>query len=291
MSTTTSIDTRTVEAPGATITYDVHGDLASGTPLLLIGCPMDASGFGSLAARFADDRPVITYDPRGTGRSTRSDGGGTLEPQQHADDLALVVDQLDAGPVDVFASSGGAVNALAWVAARPEQVRTLIAHEPPLAAVLPDREALTAAVNDMMATYQAKGQGPGMAKFITLVMHDGPLPEGYRLPDVDPAQFGMTADDDGSRDDPLLGQNVHTTTYEPDLDALRAAGTRLVLARGEESGDTMAARGASGVAEQLGERAELVTFPSDHAGFLDGEYGQRGKPVEFAARLREVLQG
>jgi len=30
-------------------------------------------------------------------------------------------------------------------------------------------------------------------------------------------------------------------------------------------------------------------FPSGHSGFLGGEFGQTGKPVEFAAKLREVL--
>jgi len=40
-------------------------------------------------------------------------------------------------------------------------------------------------------------------------------------------------------------------------------------------------------ARELG--AEPVVFPGGHNGFLGGEYGQTGKPDEFAARLREVL--
>ena len=49
----------------------------------------------------------------------------------------------------------------------------------------------------------------------------------------------------------------------------------------------MARRGAIAVAERLG--TEPVIFPSDHGGFLGGEYGQRGDPDGFAAKLREVL--
>lgn len=78
--------------------------------------------------------------------STRTlDGTGETDPEDHADDLRRVVEAIGGGPVDVLASSGGAVNALAWVARHPEQVGTLVAHEPPLATMLADREAMTAA--------------------------------------------------------------------------------------------------------------------------------------------------
>jgi hypothetical protein len=49
----------------------------------------------------------------------------------------------------------------------------------------------------------------------------------------------------------------------------------------------MANRGAHAVAERLG--ITTVSFPSDHGGFLGGEYGQAGDPDAFAAKLREVL--
>lgn len=282
-----TIVTRSLEAPGATITYDVRGDLGAGVPLLLIGSPMDAAGFATLAGHF-DDRPVVTYDPRGTGRSPRSDGHGEITPDEHAGDLARIVDAIGGGPVDVMASSGGAVNALAWVAARSEQVRTLVAHEPPLVTALPDREAVAAAIEQMHRTYHRAGLGPAMAQFILLVQYDGELPEGYRFPQVDPAQFGLPSEDDGRRDDPLLGQNLRGCTgYEPDWAALRSAGTRIVAARGADSRRTLPARGAEALAQLIG--AELAVFPGDHAGFLGGEYGMHGKPDAFAARLREVL--
>ena len=99
--------------------------------------------------------------------------------------------------------------------------------------------------------------------------------------------FGMPAEDDGTRTDVLLGQNIITCThYEPDFDALRAASTRIVLAAGVESEGEMANRGAHAVAERLG--TEAVIFPSDHGGFLGGEYGQTGRP----GRLRgEAARG
>ncbi len=45
--------------------------------------------------------------------------------------------------------------------------------------------------------------------------------------------FGLPTEDDGSRDDPLLGQNIISCTgYQPDFDALRAAPTRIVIGVG-----------------------------------------------------------
>ena len=285
--TTPTISTHTLDVPGATITYDLRGTLGNGTPLLIIGSPMGADGFTTLAGHFPE-RPVVTYDPRGVGRSSRTDGTGELSPDDHADDLTHLVETIGGGPVDVFASSGGAVNALAWVAKRGEQVRTLVAHEPPLAAILPDRAALTAAIEDMRRTYQRDGLGAGMATFIVLVGLDGEMPDGYRTPTVDPAQFGLPTEDDGSRDDPLLAQNVRTITgYQPDVEALRASPTRIVLARGATSGQTMAARGADAMAVLLG--TEPAIFPGNHGGFMGDEYGQPGDPDAFAARLRDVL--
>jgi hypothetical protein len=121
-------------------------------------------------------------------------------------------------------------------------------------------------------------------------MYDGEMPDGYRTPTVDPAQFGLPTQDDGSRDDPLLAQNVRTITgYQPDVDALRAAQTRIVLARGAASGQTMAARGADAMAALL--ETEPAVFPGSHGGFMGDEYGQPGEPDAFAARLREVLDG
>jgi pimeloyl-ACP methyl ester carboxylesterase len=280
---------QTLEVPGAILTYDVRRKDPSTDPILfMIASPMGAAGFGTLATHFSD-RTVVTYDPRGSERSTRTDGATQNTVEEHADDLHRLISAIDAGPVDLFASSGGAVNALALVAQHPEQVRTLIAHEPPLASLLPDRERALAATRDMYETYQRSGMGAGMAKFIALTSHKGEIPADWLdRPPPDPAAFGLPTEDDGSRDDPLLGQAMGSTpSYEPDFDALRATSTRIVMAAGSESAGEMANRGAFAVAERLG--TTPVVFPSHHGGFLGGEYGWSGDPDAFAAKLREVL--
>ncbi|HXI45131.1 MAG TPA: alpha/beta hydrolase [Candidatus Acidoferrales bacterium] len=289
--TPTEIQTRTLDVPGATLTFDVRpSDVTTQPPLMLIGSPMGASGFQTLASHFPD-RTVVTYDPRGVERSRKTNPATESTPAQHADDVHRVITALGSGPVDLFASSGGAVNALALLERHPEDVRTLIAHEPPAARMVPDAEAAMAANADIAATYQRAGFGPAMAKFILIVSHRGPLPVGFFAgPDPDPAMFHLPVQDDGNRTDPLLFQNITTCTgYAFDIDALRRASARIVIGVGEESEGQLARRGGEAVAERLG--LEPVVFPSGHGGFIGDEYGpgQAGKPDAFAAKLREVL--
>ena len=287
--TTTEPMTKTIEAPGAVLAYDVRENPdTTEPPLFVMASPMGAGGFGTLASHFTD-RTVVTYDPRGVDRSVKDDPSSQSTPEQHADDLHRIIGALGGGPIDLFASSGGAINALALVAAHPEDVRTLVAHEPPLASILPDREHALAAARGIFDEYQRSGSGPATARFIGLVMHKGLIDQAYLdRPAPDPAMFGMSSEDDGTRTDPLLAQNIlASTAYEPDFDALRRASTRIVVVAGAESDGELAHRGAEATAERLG--SEVVIFPSNHAGFLGGEYGQTGDPDGFAAKLRDVL--
>jgi len=276
--------TQTIDVPGATLTYDVReAESESAEPvLLMIGTPMEGSGFAALAGRFPD-RTVVTYDPRGVGRSPRADGLTAATPDEHAEDLHRLIAELGAGPVDVLGSSGGAVNGLALVTRYPEDVRTLVAHEPPLSTVLPDREDALAATDDIHETYMRDGFGPAMAKFIAFTSVRGPTPPDFVTSAPNPADFGLPSEDDGSRDHPLLGPHmIYATRYEPDFESLRGAPTRIVVAGGAESEGIFPYRGAVGVAEGLG--TELVLFPSNHGGFTD-----QGDPDAFAATLRHVL--
>jgi pimeloyl-ACP methyl ester carboxylesterase len=111
----TEPQTHTLDAPGAALHFDVRSNDASTEPvLLLLGSPMGAEGFIALA-RHLIDRTVVTYDPRGAGRSKRTDGASQTTVEEQTDDLHRLINALGARPVDIFASSGGAVNALALV--------------------------------------------------------------------------------------------------------------------------------------------------------------------------------
>ena len=285
--------THLLDTTEADIAYDVHGAVPTADgrpPLFMIGQPMDASGFATLASNFPD-RTVITYDPRGLARSARNDGRTDNAPAVQAVDVHAVIEALGVGPVEMFASSGGAVTALALVAAYPNDVTTLVAHEPPLIPVLPDAEAARRALAGVRDAYEANGSGAGMAAFIAMTSWHGEFTDDYfAQPAPDPAQFGMPTTDDGSRDDPLLSdRSWAVSSYRPDVKALAAAPTRIVIAVGEESVDTFTGRTSLATAELLGQQATV--FPSHHGGFLGGESGYAGQPEAFARKLGTVLDG
>jgi pimeloyl-ACP methyl ester carboxylesterase len=284
--------THTLNTADADIAYDLHGPLPTADgrpPLFMIGQPMTAGGFTALAAQFPD-RTVVTYDPRGLGRSTRSDGRIDNSPTVQASDVHALIEALGAGPVEMFASSGGAVTALALVAAYPDDVLTLVAHEPPLIPVLPDAAAAERARAAVRDAYEAGGSGAGMAAFMVLASWRGEFTDEYfAQPGPDPAAFGMPSADDGSRDDPLLSDRSWAiSSYQPDVDAITAAPTRVVVAVGEESEGMFTGRTAVAMGDLLGQA--VTVFPSHHGGFVGGDSPYAGQPENFGRKLRAVLE-
>jgi len=284
------MDTHKLTFAEADLVYDVHGPLPPADDhrlLLAIGQPMDASGFVTLASHMPD-RTVVAYDPRGLGRSVRRDGRVDNDPAVQAADVHALIAELGGGPVDLFASSGGAITALALVAAHPDDVATLVAHEPPLLTLLPDADAAGRAWTGVRDAYDTRGWGAGMAAFIAMTSWQGEYTDEYfARPLPDPAAFGMPDADDGGREDPLLSDRSRAVVmYRPDVAALRDAPTRIVVAVGEESQGTFTGRTTTAAAGLLG--LEPTVFPSHHGGFLGPEFGQEGQPEAFAQRLGEM---
>ncbi|HEX8630181.1 MAG TPA: alpha/beta hydrolase [Catenuloplanes sp.] len=269
---TAPVTVATLEVPDARLHYEVRGQ---GPLVVLVGAPMDAQSFAPLADLLAADHTVLTTDPRGINRSTVADPDRDSTPQQRADDLSRLLARLDAGPAAALGSSGGAVSVLALAQAHPEQVHTVIAHEPPLQELLADREQLWVEAEDMIATYLAGDVRGAWVKFLSSANID--------LPDeVLEEMIG------GERDPQVVAderyQFAHmlraTTRWQPDIAALRSAATRVVVGIGEESAGQLCDRSSRALAGALG--IEPTMFPGDHIGFL-------GDPAGFATRLRGVL--
>ena len=255
--TMTEPTTHTLDVPGARLTYDVRANDASTEPaLLLIGAPMGASGFPSLASHFTD-RTVITYDPRGVERSEKFDPLTESTPDEHADDISRLISELGVGPVDLFGSSGGAVNALALRGAAsgpgPDGRRARAAGRPVPPGSRSGARRLRGHPRDLPAPWHGSCDGQ-------VHRHREPRGSGHgrvrsSQPDPDPAMFGLPTEDDGSRNDALVGQNiVPLTHYEFDFDALRAGSPRIVIGVGVESGGQLARRAGEAVAAEARHR-------------------------------------
>jgi pimeloyl-ACP methyl ester carboxylesterase len=100
----------------------------------------------------AHGRRVIWYDRRGTGASTLDDWPGS-GADQHADNAATLLRDMDAGPAVVLGFSSGGIVALALAARHPQMVAEAIAWEAPALAVLPDGLATHAAIMAPIEAY------------------------------------------------------------------------------------------------------------------------------------------
>ncbi|GAA1956432.1 alpha/beta hydrolase [Amycolatopsis minnesotensis] len=264
------VEEQFLAVPGARLRYQVRG---TGPVLLLIpGGAMESAEFSRLAEDLAADHTVVTYDSRGISGSTRDDPGADITIDTQADDAARLLAAVTSEPALVFGSSGGAITGLALTAKHPGLVRVLVAHEPPVTTLLP---AAFTADDELTEVYRRDGVDAAMAKFMEIAELDGPGDDG---PEPDPAEYARMR----ANFDVFLGHMIaEIGAFEPDVDALATASTRIVLGGGAgSSADQPAKLAADAVAKLLG--TETVLFPGDHVGFVFD-------PAGFAAKLREVL--
>jgi pimeloyl-ACP methyl ester carboxylesterase len=278
MNETARMKTSHLNVPGASLYYEVRG--AGPVILMMPGGPADAGAFRKIARELESDYTVVTYDPRGLSHSPL-DAPVKDERivQIFADDAHRLLAATSKEPAFVFASSGGAVIALELVARHPEQVRTLVPHEPPAPALLPDPARERAAMEEIVQTYRAVGIGPAMQKFMVQTrIRNGPPPPppGEPTPEMREGMAQMKKNMDF-----WLGHYfLAISAYEPEFDVLKAGSTRIVPGVGEESRGELANEGGLALAKRLGTQA--VVFPGAHGGF-------ESHAPEFATKLREVL--
>jgi pimeloyl-ACP methyl ester carboxylesterase len=271
------VETDTLRVPGAELYYEVRG---SGPALLMIpGGPMDAGGFTAIAERLADEYTVVTYDCRGNSRSRLEGSRDDLTVEVFADDAHRLLEAVSPGPADVLGSSGGATYGLDLVARYPGQVRTLVAHEPPVSELLPDAAKWHALNEEIGQTYRSDGTFAALHKFAVGVgFGDEPGPaQGEPTPEAAEAmaRTGANLDLFAGHLIPVIGN------YSPDVAALRRSPTRIVVGVGDESTpEQMTYQASHALAAELGELP--VAFPGGHGGF-------DSHPDGFAATLREVL--
>ncbi|MFI8824096.1 alpha/beta fold hydrolase [Streptomyces sp. NPDC053431] len=269
----------TLKVPGAVLHHEVRG---SGPVLLLVpGGAGDAGLFEGMADLLADaGRTVVSYDQRGLSRS-RLDGplGDQRVAEWGADALAVLDAVSPDEPADVFGCSSGGIVALALLAARPDRVRRLVAHEPPLVELLADPAPYREHFAEVRELHRTRGLGPATARLAETP--DGRKPErghGELPPSVRPMASRMAANM------PVFLEHVLCpfSSSAPDLDGLRAAAGKLLLGIGRESAGQEALAGpARRIAELTG--AGIVEFPGGHLGCVE-------QPEAFAELLLTAMR-
>jgi pimeloyl-ACP methyl ester carboxylesterase len=269
----------TVEVPGASLRYEVRG---SGPVLLIIpGMPADAGFYAAVARQLADTWTVVAHDPRGMSRSRLHGPSEDQRVEVHADDAHRVLAAVGQGPADVLTDSISGLPGLELAASHPEQVRTLVAFEPPLTELLPDRERWRAFYAELHATYRSHGLGSALQKFAEAVGLGGEEPpQGDPDPEVTASMARM-----GGNMDFWLSQVIRPSflEYTPDIASLRAGPARVVPVIGAASRPhQLAYQTTHALADQLG--TSPVVVPGDHNAVTS-------RPEELAAALRRVVLG
>jgi hypothetical protein len=153
-------------------------------------------------------------------------------------------------------------------------VETLIAHEPPLALLLPEAEEARSGIREIYDTYRDSGISAAWERFasftgMTIFRQDEPA-------DPQPPSAEEVATSERFFGHGLLP----IALYQPDFSSLEAAPARLIVAGGTASKGEFPQRTAVALAERLG--TQLMDFPGGHAGFVS-------EPKEFAAVLQRAL--
>jgi pimeloyl-ACP methyl ester carboxylesterase len=270
--------TETLKVPGATLHYEVMG---RGPVLLMItGAIMDSSAYAPLAEPLADHYTVVTYDQRGNSRSPL-DGPAEDQPiELRADDAHRILEAVTSEPAYVLGCSSGAVIGIDLALRHPDQVRGLLAYEPPIPTVLPDRVEWAALYDRVIDTLERDGVGPAMQTWIAGVgmeNADTPEPPAEPSPEMLEAMGRMSANIGF-----FLGYELRPfSRYEVDLAALRSASGKLAIGVGDASTPAQLPYLSSyALAEKLG--VEVVKFRGDHG-------APTTHPGEFQARLDECF--
>lgn len=155
--------------------------------VLVHGSWTDHTTWDAVVEPLARSFRVVRYDRRG---HSRSEYAGPSPRRQDEDDLAALIERLGGGPAHLVGTSYGACISLSLAARRPELVRSVFGHEPPLLGVAPDPEA-EVFIDGVIDELVAGDVEPATKRFFESVLGDGAwerIPEPLRVAAMGNAQ-------------------------------------------------------------------------------------------------------
>jgi pimeloyl-ACP methyl ester carboxylesterase len=144
----------------------------SGTPVVMVhGSWVDHHSWDLVAPRFAESHTVLTYDRRGHSQSERPASQGSVH--EDVADLAALIEHADMAPAHLVGNSFGGSICLRLATERPDLIRSLVVHEPPLSEVVADdpatvwvAEAFRALLSDVVHCLNDGDMEGGARRFV-----------------------------------------------------------------------------------------------------------------------------
>jgi pimeloyl-ACP methyl ester carboxylesterase len=273
-----------VTTEGDELCYEVRGD---GAPLLLIpGGGGDGGAYYLIAEILSDEFKVITYDRRANARSTMH-FPHHFDISQQSRDAVAVIGAAGESAAHIFGNSSGAVIALDMAASQPQAVRTVVAHEPPLALVHPDAKQWEMFFKNVYRTGQRFGPTLAMLRFAFGIGVDSSFRGAFKAAKAMRKYRQESGQQYLSRkvlmEYFVFQELLPVTSYQPDIETIKKNAVRVVMAAGERSlqKKRFYAETAEVLAQKIG--CEMVKFPGSHASFVD-------MPHEWATTLRNILK-
>ncbi|EKF21004.1 alpha/beta fold hydrolase [Nitratireductor pacificus] len=263
-----------LHVPEATIYYEVHGE---GPPLVLVpGGRGTAEVFRALLPHLTARYTVVLMDRRGFLRSKLLGPQDGDKLASDIDDIHRLIEALEIGPATVFGSSSGAVVTLGLMAAHPESVQTMIAHEPAAVSLLPDDGHWVDFFARMYAVYRESGMPAAYELF---------REHGFAEVDKQAMKASVNLDDEETRANSthwFENELRQYTAVQLDTAAIAEHSQKFVAAGGEASAGFPTYEVARLLADKTG--TPVLQFPGGHIGYAT-------HPAEFAQVLLRFLDG
>ena len=258
-----------VNTEGADLHFDVEG---SGPPLLMIPGRGGTGGrYARIGAILQDRYTTIRYDRRCCGRSS-GDAARPMQLTQQARDTLAILGALGLEQAYYFGNSAGAAIALRVLEVYPERVLGMVAHEPMVPAILPDRDDWFGFNREVSGIYTEQGPEAALRLLATsMVGMDGPPPSPGK-PGAPPPKDDM---------DVFFGTEFMALCYyHPDLERLRDSADKLIATKGAASKEAYYARTADVVGQRVG--CPVRTMSGNHI-------AHAAAPDIFAKELGDLL--
>jgi pimeloyl-ACP methyl ester carboxylesterase len=244
----------TATVNGVRLAYEITGD--GDIPLVLVhGSWVSRRSWDLVVTGLAKSFRVVTYDRRGHSESERSMEQGSVD--EDAADLASLIEHLQLAPAWAAGNSFGASITLRLAGQRPDLLRGVIAHEPPLFSLLAHDPALVRVLDEIrerirsVATRIASGDNAGAAAQFVDAVALGP-DTWTRLP----SQVRQTCIDNAPT---FLDEANDPQQFSLDLEGIKTFLQPVLLSTGDRSPPIY-----SPVLAKLADvlpQAEIMTFP------------------------------